>query len=186
MYLHKRTGSSCRRFQGSRWCQTSRRMSVRPRYAQSVRKKQEQEKWYELYTMRDTQKSLAVLVRVVWYERKKNHVHCARGTHRNHRATFERCWVFVGRVRLGVWDVVLVVCVCVCRCRGCCSMSVCVCVCDLLIFLLRGALVVLSKSVSLLVWTSFTKREFTFGSTVGVKWVSKTVRVEICINDQTQ
>jgi len=51
--------------------------------------------------------------------------------------------VFVGRVRLGVWGVVLVVCVC--RCRECCSLSVCVCVCvcvcDLLIFLTtsRGA-----------------------------------------------
>jgi len=29
------------------------------------------------------------------------------------RATFERCYVFVGGVRLGVWGVVLVVCVCV-------------------------------------------------------------------------
>jgi len=55
------------------------------------------------------------------------------GTHRR-RATFERCSVFVGGVRLGVWGVVLVVCVCVgvggvvlCRC---------VCVCDLLICLL--------------------------------------------------
>ena len=34
------------------------------------------------------------------------------GTHRR-RATFERCSVFVGGVRLGVWGVVLVVCVCV-------------------------------------------------------------------------
>jgi len=49
------------------------------------------------------------------------------GTHRR-RATFERCKVFGGGVRLGVWGGVLVVCVCVsaggvvlCRC-------VCVCV----------------------------------------------------------
>jgi len=49
------------------------------------------------------------------------------GTHRR-RATFERCSVFVGGVRLGGWGVVRVVCVCVgdggvvlCRC-------VCVCV----------------------------------------------------------
>jgi len=57
------------------------------------------------------------------------------GTHRR-RATFERCEVFVGGVRLGVWGVVLFVCACV-SVSGCCSLSVCVCVCvcDLLIFL---------------------------------------------------
>ena len=36
------------------------------------------------------------------------------GTHRR-RATFKRCYVFVGGVRLGVWGAVLVVCVCVAR-----------------------------------------------------------------------
>jgi len=46
------------------------------------------------------------------------------GTHRR-RATFERCSVFVGGVRLGVWGIVVVACVC--RCRGCCSLSMCVC-----------------------------------------------------------
>ena len=49
--------------------------------------------------------------------------------------SFERCEVFVGGVRLGVWGVVLVVCVsvgvgAVVRCW-----CVCVCVCDLLILL---------------------------------------------------
>jgi len=63
-------------------------------------------------------------------------LHTHHHTH-SRRATFERCSVFVGGVRLGVWGVVLAVCVC--RCRGWCSLSVCVCVCvcvcDLLIFL---------------------------------------------------
>ena len=52
-----------------------------------------------------------------------------QGSTPRRRATFERCLVFVGGARLGVWGVVLVVCVCVsvggvvlCRC-------VCVCVC---------------------------------------------------------
>jgi len=56
---------------------------------------------------------------------------CTKGGHRLHptsrRATFERCSVFMGGVRLGVLGVVLIVCAC--RCRGCCSLSVCVCVC---------------------------------------------------------
>jgi len=58
------------------------------------------------------------------------------GTHRR-RATFERCLVFVGGVRLGVWAVVLVVCVCVCVGVGGVVLRrcLCVCVCGLLIFL---------------------------------------------------
>jgi len=47
------------------------------------------------------------------------------GTHRRH-ATFERCYVFVGGVRLGVWAVVLVVCVSVSGVLF--SVGVCVCV----------------------------------------------------------
>jgi len=49
------------------------------------------------------------------------------------RATFERCSVFVGGVRLGVWGVLLVMCVCV-SVSGV-LFSVGVCVRDLLIFL---------------------------------------------------
>ena len=44
------------------------------------------------------------------------------------RANSERCYVFVGGVRLGVWGVVLVVCVSV---RGG-VLCRCVCVCDVL------------------------------------------------------
>jgi len=56
-------------------------------------------------------------------------------THRR-RATFERCEVCVGGVRLGVWGVVLVVCVCV----GVGGVVLCRCVCvfDLLIVLHRS------------------------------------------------
>ena len=42
--------------------------------------------------------------------------------------TFERCYVFVGGVRYGVWGVVLVVCVCV-GVGVLFSVGVCVCVC---------------------------------------------------------
>ena len=46
------------------------------------------------------------------------------GTHRR-RATFEHCYMCVGRVHLGVWSAVLVVCVCV----GVGGVILCGCVC---------------------------------------------------------
>jgi len=58
-------------------------------------------------------------------------IHTLQFTHRR-RATFKRCSVFVGGVRLEVWGVFLVVSVCV-LVSGV-LFSVGVCVCDLLIF----------------------------------------------------
>jgi len=57
-------------------------------------------------------KRLEVKEHVVNANPRRRGLDVRRCFHRR-RATFERCLVFVGGVRLGVWGVVLAVCVCV-------------------------------------------------------------------------